>query len=128
MHLSSCFSSALNARLLACCWRSSGLDSSISNEHLTITYLLASWAIPLHFLLWLPLYFFIAALTEVYHILCSSLFSNVRLIKAQSDSRERKREKIQIHLFRVHSFKSSSDSSVRTLQMFALEMFKQIEY
>lgn len=49
--------SALSARLrrlLACCWRSSGLDSSISNEHLTITYLLASWAIPLQFLLWLP--------------------------------------------------------------------------
>lgn len=40
----------------------------------------------------------------------------------------REREKIQIHLFRVHSFKLSSDSSVRTLQMFALEMFKQIEY
>lgn len=126
MHLSWCFSSALSARLcdcstarlFACCWRSSGLDSSISNEHLTITYLLASCAIPLQFLLLcLPLLFFIA-LTEVYHILCSSLFSNVRLIKAQSDGRPR--EELQIHLLRVHSFKSSSDSSVRTFQMFAL--------
>lgn len=59
---------------------SSGLDWSISNEHLTITYLLESMAIPLRFLLALLLFFI--APTEVYHILCSTLFSNVRLIKA----------------------------------------------
>lgn len=102
----------LNSRrpqLLDCRWRSSGLfctrlDSSISNEHLTITYLLASVAIPLQFLSTFSCSFFIAP-TEVYHILCSSSFSNVRLIKANLSNNKQGGKHSVSSCSKVHSFK-----------------------